>query len=342
MRIFLFLALLSSANAFGQADPGTGADGACTGTTITGGAVEYNCTSLTITAGTYNFPASPAPVVRVKVQGDVVINSGVVLNLSGADGVPDATEAQPGALGGAGAEDGGGNSAGPQDAPSGNALQGTSSITCGGGGGGGGFVNNGSNGSNCVGSPGGNGGDDYDITVLFRGGFGGAAGGLGEFFNPFETATGGGGGGAIWISAGGNITLNGTIDVSGGAGGAGISDSGGGGGGSGGAIRIQSLGDIVNNATFNIAGGSGGAGDDQGARGGDGSVGLYQFEDADNVVYGTGTGATAFPGSSESFSSSISCGAVKMKDDQHLFQMIAGFMLVVLVSRILGRYRRSV
>ena len=63
MRIFLFLALLSSANVFGQADPGTGADGACTGATITGGAIEYNCTTLTITAGTYNFLRNPSPPV---------------------------------------------------------------------------------------------------------------------------------------------------------------------------------------------------------------------------------------------------------------------------------------
>ena len=337
-------------NAFGQADPGNGSDGACTGATITTGAAEYNCTTLIITAGTYNFPRNPlppvpqTPMVRVKVQGEVRIDPGVILNLSGENGVPDATETQPGAAGGPGADDGGGNSAGPQDAPTGNALQGTSSVTCGGGGGGGGFATVGGNGSDCIGSPGGNGGDAYDISILFRGGFGGAAGGLGEFFNPFQTATGGGGGGAIWISAGGNITLNGAINVSGGNGGVGISDSGGGGGGSGGAIRIQSLGEIVNNATFNLAGGTGGPGNGDGARGGDGSVGIYQFVDADNVVYGTGTGATAFPGissSTQSFTSSISCGSVAMKNNQNLFQMIVGFILVVLISRIPGRFRRS-
>lgn len=327
-----------------QVDPGTGADGACTGATITGGAAVYNCSTLNITAGTYNFPASPAPTVRVKVQGDVVIDSGVILNLSGEDGVPDSTETQNGALGGAGAEDGGGNLTGAQDAantPNGGS-KGVGTITCGGGGGGGGFTNNANNGSSCAGGAGGAGGTLYDITLGFRGGFGGGAGGEGDFGSPLKTGTGGGGGGAIWISAGGDITINGTINVSGGDGGAGVLKSGGGGGGSGGAIRVQSLGDVVNNATFNIAGGSGGLGHTAGARGSDGSVGLFQFEDADNVVYGTGTGARAFPGSSETFNSSITCGAVKMKDDQHLFQMIAGFMFVILISRILARYRRSV
>lgn len=360
------LSLLFSFEVFGQADPGDGSSGPCTGTTITSGLAVYNCTTLTITAGTYNFPRNPGPpvppdpgypdpsyptppasqipVVRVKVQGIVRIDSGVVLNLSGEDGVSDTSETKPGGKGGPGADDGGGNySATPENAPSGGATQGASSVTCGGGGGGGGFLNTGNGGSSCVGSPGGNGGNTYNINGLFRGGFGGATGGLGEFFSPAEVGTGGGGGGAIWISAGGDITINGVIDVSGGDGGAGLSDGGGGGGGSGGAIRIQSLGDIVNNATFNLAGGTGGAGEDAGARGGDGSIGLYQFEDADNVVYGTGTGATAFPGSSETFNSSISCGAVKMKDENNfVFQILLGFSLIALISRIRGQFRRSV
>lgn len=341
MRILFFLLSFTSLSVFAQVDPGTGADGACTGATITGGAAVYNCATLTISAGNYNFPQNPAPIVRVKVQGDVTIASGVTLDLSGDDGVSDTTEAQPGAFAGAGGEDGGGNNAGPEDAPTGGALQGVSNAACGGGGGGGGFTNVGSAGATC-GFGGGAGGNFHDITILFRGGFGGGAGGLGDFGAPLSTGTGGGGGGALWISAGGNITINGSIDVSGGNGGNGLVKSGGGGGGSGGAIRIQSSGDIVNNAVFNIAGGSGGNGHTTGARGGNGSVGVFQFEDADNVVFGTGTGATAFPGSSESFNSSITCGAVKMKDDQHLFQMIAGFMLVILISKILGRNRRLV
>ncbi len=341
MRILLLISLFFTSQAFGQADPGNGSTGPCTGATITSGLAVYNCSTLTISPGVYNFPASPAPVVRVKVQGAVSIAAGVTLNLSGEDGVADATEAQPGGLGGAGADDGGGNIAGPTDPAAGGATQGGSSITCGGGGGGGGFTNLGDGGTLCIGSAGGTGGATHNINILFRGGFGGAPGGLGEFFNPFETGTGGGGGGAIWISAGGDININGSIDVSGGNGGPGLSDSGGGGGGSGGAIRIQSLGAIVNNAIFNISGGTGGPGQDAGARGGNGSVGVFQFEDADNVVYGTGTGATLFPG--DSFNSSISCGAVKMKDDQNLlFQMMIGFALIILISRIRGRFRHSV
>ena len=346
MRIFFILPIIFPLLAWGQADPGDGSTGPCTGATISGGAAVYNCSTLTITAGTYNFPASPAPVVRVKVQGDVSIASGVVLNLSGADGVSDTTEAQPGALGGAGGEDGGGNVAGPQDAqstPNGGAQGASDATVCGGGGGGGGFSAVAPNGSNCSASAGGAGGLFYNITILFRGGFGGGAGGLGDFGFPLSTGTGGGGGGAIWISAGGNIVNNGDIDVTGGNGGTGLVKSGGGGGGSGGAIRIQALGDITNNGTFFTAGGTGGPGNATGGRGGNGAVGLYQFEDADNVVQGVGTGAIGLGGGdSETLHSSISCGMVKVKDENLVFQMMAGFMLMVLISRIRGLIRRSV
>lgn len=348
MRIFPFLLLFLPLTVWSQADPGDGSSGACTGNTITGGAAVYNCTTLTITSGVYNFPANPAPVVRVKVQGNVTIASGVTLNLSGADGLPDATEAQPGALAGPGGEDGGGNNAGPEDAPGTNGgLQGISDAvpTCGGGGGGGGFATAGSAGSPCSGSGlGGAAGAFYDINILFRGGFGGGAGGLGEFGNPLETGTGGGGGGAIWISAGGDITMNGSIDVSGGKGGNGISASGGGGGGSGGAIRIQALGEIVNNANFDLSGGIGGSGNPPGARGGNGAAGIYQFEDADNVIQGVGTGAVGSGSSvtSETLHSSITCGSVKMKGENQAFTMMMGFLLAVILVRIRGRFRRSV
>ncbi len=338
MRIFLVLPfILFSAKVWSQA---------CTGATIIAGIPgnTYNCATLNISAGTYNFPANAA-FVRVIVTGDVTIDSGVVLNLEGADGVPDTTEAQPGGVGGPGATDGGGNVAGPQDAadtPNGGA-QGGSDPVCGGGGGGGGFVTNAEAGTPCANSAGGVAGLLYDITNGFRGGFGGAAGGLGDFGFPLSTATGGGGGGAIWISSGGDFINNGNINVSGGNGAVGIVKSGGGGGGSGGAIRLTATGQLINNGIFTLNGGTGGAGNAAGARGGDGADGLFELIDADNVIAGVGTGAIGLSGAdTETFRSSISCGAVKNKNnEQMLFQMMTGFMLIVLISKIRALVRRS-
>jgi hypothetical protein len=346
MRIFPFLLILLSFNLHAQVDSGTGIDDDCDATEVTGGAVEYNCDTLNIAAGTHVFPSIPGQIVRIKVTGNVNIASGAVLVLRGDNGVSDAAGGALPTLGGPGGGDGGGNQTGPEDSPElpNGGSQGVSNpggaSVCGGGGGGGGFSTNGDAGSSCA-FAGGVAGLQYNLAILFRGGFGGGAGGTAEGNNPPESGTGGGGGGAIWISAGGNITINGNIDVRGGSGGAGAVNSGGGGGGSGGAIRIQSLASIINNGTFLIAGGNGGAGNGAGARGGNGSAGIFEFEDADNIVYGNGTGAIPLPG--ESFNSSISCGAVKMKDDQNLlFQMMIGFALIVLISRIRGRFRHSV
>ncbi len=322
MRIFFILPLiLFTGKAWSQA---------CTGATIITGVATntYNCTTLNITAGTYNFPPN-VDYVRVIVTGDVNIASGVILNLAGANGVSDTTETQAGGAGGPGAGEGGGNLTGPQDAqdtPNGGALGGSDPV-CGGGGGGGGFSTVAEAGLPCANSAGGAAGLFYDITIAFRGGFGGGAGGLGDFGAPLSTATGGGGGGAIWISAGGNFTNNGNINVSGGNGGTGIVKSGGGGGGSGGAIRLQATGQLINNGIFTLNGGNGGPGNGAGARGGNGADGLFELIDVDNVIEGVGTGAVGLGGGdSETIRSSISC---------------AGFMLMILISRIRGLIRRS-
>jgi hypothetical protein len=337
MRIIFFFFLFIPFRAWSQA---------CTGATITGGVAgnTYNCTTLTISAGSYTFPAN-ADYVRVIVTGDVIIESGVTLILKGGDGVSsDGTASDPGGVAGPGGSDGGDNPlfTGPQSAPGASGgAKGTDDAACGGGGGGGGFSVAGTNGSPCGSVTGGTGGPLYNIAVLFRGGFGGGAGGNGDSAGDLETGTGGGAGGGIWISAGGDITLNGVIDVRGGKGGNGQVRSGGGGGGSGGAIKFQATGEIINNATFLLSGGAGGNGSVPGGNGGAGADGIYIFEDADNIVYGTGTGATAFPGSSETFHSAISCGAVKMNDDHMFFQVIVGFFAVIFISRIRGRFRRS-
>lgn len=316
---------------------------ACTGATITAGVAGnvYNCTTLNIAPGTYTFPAN-TDVVRVIVTGDVIIQKGVTLVLSGSPGIPsDGSAGDPGGVAGPGGTAGGDNPifVGPQSAPGvGGGVEGFDSGSCGGGGGGGGFANVGTSGSNCSFANGGPGGAAYDLSILFRGGFGGGAGGNGDPVGDFETGTGGGGGGAIWISAGGNLTNNAVIDVRGGRGGNGVTNSGGGGGGSGGAVKLEAAGQLINNGRFLLSGGAGGTGETPGANGGAGSVGAFELIDVDNVIEGSGTGAIGLP----SLNSAITCGSMKPKDDQNLFfQMFLGFGLVILISRIRGLYRHS-
>jgi hypothetical protein len=146
--------------------------------------------------------------------------------------------------------------------------------------------------------------------------------------------------------------MAGTIDVRGGAGGAGPTSAdsgsinhGGGGGGSGGAILIQTSGDLVQNATFLLDGGNGGSGSGTGGHGGAGGKGQYILEDADNTIQGGGTGAignTIAAIKGESFKSAITCGTVAKKNDSQMYQMIVGFVFVILIARIRGLFRGSV
>lgn len=354
MRIF-FLSALLALPAFAQVRP----DGFCDETTITNpaGDLVYDCDTLTIGAGTHVVPnAAPPQYLDITVAGDVTIASGAVIVLKGGNGTS-ASDATPGGAAGPGGYDGADNTNfGPNDAPedpapdNGGGDQGASdaAAVCGGGGGGGGFSVAGTAGNSCVNSAGGAGGSAYvNLATAFRGGFGGGAGGSADLGSPIRSATGGGGGGAIRINASGNVTINGNIDVRGGNGGSAAAGSkaGGGGGGSGGAIRIIAGGDLINNGTFLLSGGSGGSGAAPGANGGGGSAGLYDLQDSDNVIYGTGTGANGInplaTSSTESLHSSISCGSVKMKNEPQIFQMIIGFMLMLGLSRIRGRFRRS-
>jgi hypothetical protein len=104
--------------------------------------------------------------------------------------------------------------------------------------------------------------------------------------NPsdFGGGGGGGGGGAFWITAGGNITIAGTVSANGGDGGPGGAGTGGnGGGGSGGSILLQARGQLTVSpgAKVSAIGGKGASGDSPG--GGQGGNGRIRFEDVDAV-----------------------------------------------------------
>ena len=106
-------------------------------------------------------------------------------------------------------------------------------------------------------------------TISAKGGNAGAqSGGVGGF----DAAGGGGGsGGSISFNAGNNLTVAGTIDVRGGNGQAGVSNTAGasgGGGGGGGTIILQRGGSLTDSSTKLLNGGTGGAGVAPGAIGG--------------------------------------------------------------------------
>ncbi|MBI2378898.1 MAG: Ig-like domain-containing protein [Deltaproteobacteria bacterium] len=165
---------------------------------------------------------------------------------AGGQGAPNGQSAAVGAGSGTPAGAGGGNGAGA------GAVGG-----CGEGGGGGGF-----------GGAGGNGGGDAGDG---RGAHGGAAGGGSDFSGGTggggattcsdSSGGGGGGGGGVLIleTAGGPISISGTLRANGGRGGDGFGSAGGGGGGSGGRIQLVAAGGRVTvSGTVEALGGNGG------------------------------------------------------------------------------------
>jgi hypothetical protein len=137
------------------------------------------------------------------------------------------------------------------------------------GGGGAGYATAGTAGSPAPGSAGGTAGNSY---AGFFGGAGGGGGGSdangGGGITDHAGGSGGGGGGAVSLTAGGTLTVSGSINVRGGAGGGAVSGGGGGGGGSGGAIRLIGASAPTVTGTLNVSGGAGGL-----PRGGAGAAG---------------------------------------------------------------------
>jgi hypothetical protein len=349
MRLLLFSFLIST-SLYAQVDTGDGSSGPCTRTTIANGGT-FNCTTLDISGAPFAF-ATGAQAVVIKVQGNVSITTSVSLEggIGGDDLFIGSVTDIPGGLAGPGATAGGGvlgsngnSQNGLDHSPPTNAF-GAAGVggTCGGGGQGGAFAIPGDNGGDCA--SGGAGGQILqtvftDVPSLL-GGLGGGSGGDG--FDGFYGA-GGGGGGSLLITAGGNITINGSITAHGGKGGDSAPNpgkgGGGGGGGSGGAVVIKALGQITNNGAIDADGGIGGTSVD-GANGGNGGHGFVILEDADGIIDGIGTIPPLYGETGTSISqrqksskvtSDISCGMIKPNEDSNsaLMQIVLGFMLAI-------------
>lgn len=367
MRILILIFLLSNNLAFAQIDPGTGVEGTCTENTFSLPATDpitntYDCQDVSINNLTVlNNPSLP---LTIRATGKVTIAGSISFN--GVDAIVDT--GGTGGLGGGG--NGGSNQFGVSSSgePSFPNNQGgnppSSQASCanpgsaeGSGGGGGTLFTLGDPGIKGTFSSGlgptlidpGLPGQDPIILDLINFVFAGAGGGPGELgcedaSNFGQTpGGGGGGGGAIRIISAGDITITGTINVSGGKGGTTTTISGGGGGGSGGIIVLQSLSKIHFQNTLLAQGGQGGTNSalGEGGNGGNGAPGFIMLEDLDGTRTFTGNASPPTPpptptptptSSVQSLKSDISCGTISKADESNsstLIMMIIGFILAL-------------
>lgn len=281
-------------------DTGTGGLGACTEATFAQNIRIYNCTSLVINSSSiFSNVTTSGDAVVIKVQNTVTING--TFSLNGANGTD--LSSNGGNAGAGGFKGGDSQTTGPglNGLGTGGGKGGLRvfdgvSNSIGGGGGGGGHnssslatdgIDGDLGGAVSVGSKGLKGASyqsENQFENSFVGGSGGGAGGAG-FTNPTNVrgATGGGGGGAIRIIAGGDITINGTIEANGGNGGSDGGTIGSGGGGSGGSIWLQTNGNITGTGSLRTLGGGGGLGLGAGD-GGKGAKGRIRLDDSDGIV----------------------------------------------------------
>ncbi|MCC6276820.1 MAG: hypothetical protein IT289_02765 [Oligoflexia bacterium] len=242
---------------------------------------------------TFNLPAgytltgSGSNPLWIKVQGAVVV--GGTISCDGGDGQASSADLSTPASGGTGKCGGsnggqgstGGNSAvGSSDAVTGAAgggAGGDHAATPRGGGGGGG--NNTSSagtagtGAGAGGAGGANGANDFRFTNFGAMAGGSGGGGGGALTGTVRGGGGGAGGGVIRISAGGDVTITGTVAARGGNGGSGAGAAGGG-GGAGGGIWIETPGSILGGGSLPATPGTGGAGLGSGGNGGQGRTWL--------------------------------------------------------------------
>jgi len=275
------------ADAADVVDFGTGADGALTitsGTTDIALDIVKNFTTITIDAGATLSTLGSNGILFLKCTGDVIINGTIDLNGKGA-------------AGGVGVSGSGGFS----DGNDGTNLDSTivtiaSGLTAGRGGNSSSLDATGGSGASSIGSgtaslsanlvagasPGFGIGPNFGKDFLPIPGAGGASGGgRAGGGASFSSGTGGNGGGALYIACGGDLTITGTIDVSGtNAGissGSGGFDVGGSSGGAGGSVFIVFEGTLSETTpTYTLIAGtsSTGAGNGPGTDGGFSSDGL--------------------------------------------------------------------
>jgi hypothetical protein len=160
----------------------------------------------------------------------------------------------------------GGNTGTCNNVGNGNADTSPSAVAGAGGGGGGGFGTPGGTGGSSDASGGAAGGTT--ALTLIRGG---CRGGRGGTSSSGAGGEGGNGGGAVYLIAGGSITVAGTIKANGSGGSGGPNKAGGGGGGSGGLIAFDTPVLMVTGTVYanGGGGGEGGGGGQTGEHGSD-------------------------------------------------------------------------
>ncbi|MBI3296976.1 MAG: hypothetical protein HYZ75_02340 [Elusimicrobia bacterium] len=225
------------------------------------GVVNTNALLNVTGNATFRNAVSVASVVNINVVGDLTVNASifssagrVTMNATGDISFPASASITEDGLGyigsggaGAGAGGGGFGGSGCQN----------------GGGGGGGHGGVGSAGANFPNAAGGVVNDVAGNPVLF-----GSAGGAGYICSG--QSLGGSGGGAVSITAQGNLSVFGPIKVNANNGGTGGGNAGGG-GGAGGTINLYALGAISGNAVLQAKGGNG-VGNPLGGNGGGGII----------------------------------------------------------------------
>ena len=308
----------------------------------------WNYDSFTVSTTAILVFTGPNTAV-IRAQNQLTVQGNIILGLwpagVGTPPTPDPNNGgditafnTPPAFGGTGRA-GGGNGGAGGGSPAGPAAPGSGPFGGGGGwagdtvavpqtrpggGGGGGFSTGGANGGGTT--PGGGGGSTTIAPTIqtVRGGSGGGGGGM-EDDSPTGAAGdgilssgddggagGGAAGGALRLSAGGNITISGSIWADGGRGGHygaayGVApppatsfafpEAAAGGGGSGGAVLVQAGGNLnINGATIVARAGARGicdsgdtGGVNTGGHGGAGGTGWVVLEDLDGLTTGTPT-----------------------------------------------------
>lgn len=190
-------------------------------------------------------------------------------------------------------------------------------------------------------------GDESLFELQFLGGAGGGTGSSGLLVDgsPSQGGSGGAGGSAIRIIAGGIIEIHpgASISVNGGNGGNGGTYGGGGGGGAGGSLFLQARGEIINNGTISSLGGEKGTGGTGSGDGGKASMGRIRLDDFDGIIAGSGS-VTPSPYTfafieGENFKGKMSCATIEFpeKNSNENFFILLSFIFGLLPFALLAK-----